>query len=329
MFLEAFHRVLKIVYLHHKQNRRVDSLLVALIKIARNTAFERMRKLEMGKNSHRICEIMKRHQSANKLSSTLITPINNKKWKVNSQNVQDIHYVVEKLEESCDCKVICHDCQICPHAYTCTCLDATLHATICKHVHLVHMNTSDHFFSNERTSSDTDYLYISNVLSSKRKKTDLETAKESLLLKVHSLEMAIRESNTVNALQAVNKHVQAAIAMLEALKEDSDKILPVKRKILPNANSERQTTFFSTKKQRQTPPTLSKPSRQDSNLCKSKIAEEEPLFCSACFKENDSNHTNVEVSWIQCDICSMWLHLSCTLPKLTHSPVNYTCHFCN
>ena len=126
--------------------------------------------------------------------STSITSINNKKWKVNSQNVQHTHYVVEKLEESCDCKVICHDCQICPHAYTCTCLDATLHATICKHVHLVHMNTSNHFFSNERTSSDRDYLYLSNVLSSKRKKTDLETAKESLLLKVHSLEMAIRET---------------------------------------------------------------------------------------------------------------------------------------
>ena len=60
------------------------------------------------------------------------------------------------------------------------------------------MNTSVHFFFNERTSSDMNYLYFSNVLSSKRKKTDLETAKESLLLKVHSLEMAIRECNTVN-----------------------------------------------------------------------------------------------------------------------------------
>ena len=58
MFLEAFHRVLKIVYLHHKQNRRVDSLLVALIKIGGNAAFERLRKLEMGKNSHRICKTL-------------------------------------------------------------------------------------------------------------------------------------------------------------------------------------------------------------------------------------------------------------------------------
>ena len=84
-----------------------------------------------------------------------------------------------------------------------------------------------------------------SLLKGKSKPGD---SKESLLLKVHSLEMAIRECNTVNAIQAVNKHVQAAITM-------------------PNANSERQTTFFSTKKRRQTPTTLSKPSRQDRNQC--------------------------------------------------------------
>ena len=81
-----------------------------------------------------------------------------------------------------------------------------------------------------------------SLLKGKSKPDD---SKESLLLKVHSLEMAIRECNTVNAIQAVNKHVQAAIVMFEVLK-DSDKILPIK--ISPNANSERQTTFFSTKK---------------------------------------------------------------------------------
>ena len=39
MFLEAFHSFKK-VYLHHKQNKHVHSLLVALIKIYRNTVFE-------------------------------------------------------------------------------------------------------------------------------------------------------------------------------------------------------------------------------------------------------------------------------------------------
>ena len=62
MFMEAFHRVVKIVYLHHKQNWRIDNLLTVLLKIARDKAFERFRKVETGKSTHRLCEIRKRHE---------------------------------------------------------------------------------------------------------------------------------------------------------------------------------------------------------------------------------------------------------------------------
>ena len=50
-FVEAFHSVLKTVYLQKKQNRRVDCLLLHLMKFARNILFERFRKLEMGKKN--------------------------------------------------------------------------------------------------------------------------------------------------------------------------------------------------------------------------------------------------------------------------------------
>jgi hypothetical protein len=58
MYLEAFHRVLKVIYLHQKQNRRIDSLLITLIKVARDKAFERLQKVEMGKSSHRTSAAM-------------------------------------------------------------------------------------------------------------------------------------------------------------------------------------------------------------------------------------------------------------------------------
>ena len=64
MFVEAFHSVLKIVYLHHKQNRRVDVLLVTLLRIPKNKAFEQFHKMETGKLTHRVCEINKRHKAA-------------------------------------------------------------------------------------------------------------------------------------------------------------------------------------------------------------------------------------------------------------------------
>ena len=62
MFMEAFHRVVKILYLHHKQNRIIDNLLTVLLKITRDKTFERFQKVEMGKSTHRICEIRKRHR---------------------------------------------------------------------------------------------------------------------------------------------------------------------------------------------------------------------------------------------------------------------------
>ena len=51
MHSEAFHRVLKIVYLEHRQNRRVDIIYI-LLKIARDNECQ---KHEKRKNTHRIC----------------------------------------------------------------------------------------------------------------------------------------------------------------------------------------------------------------------------------------------------------------------------------
>ena len=45
----------------------------------------------------------------------------------------------------------------------------------------------------------------------KVKKTYLKAAKEALLLKIHALEMANRKCSTLNAIQTVSKHVQAAV----------------------------------------------------------------------------------------------------------------------
>ena len=44
MHIESFHRVLKIVYLQHKHNRRVDYLIYVLLKIARDKAFDHIQK---------------------------------------------------------------------------------------------------------------------------------------------------------------------------------------------------------------------------------------------------------------------------------------------
>lgn len=49
MFIESFHRLLKVVYMEHKQNRRVDFLLHILLKISRDKLYDRLQKVGKGK----------------------------------------------------------------------------------------------------------------------------------------------------------------------------------------------------------------------------------------------------------------------------------------
>ena len=48
MHIEAFHRLLKVVYLENKQNRRLDHLLCVLLRLSRDKTFERIAKLHKG-----------------------------------------------------------------------------------------------------------------------------------------------------------------------------------------------------------------------------------------------------------------------------------------
>ena len=51
-------------YSQSKQNRRIDHLLYALLKLSRDKAFERLIKTEKGKPTHRLCDIYRSHTAA-------------------------------------------------------------------------------------------------------------------------------------------------------------------------------------------------------------------------------------------------------------------------
>ena len=104
MFVEAFHRILKMVYLHHKQNRRVDVLLVTLLRISRDKTFERLHKMETGKLTHRACEINKCHKAAELMQQNnqcqVTTVRTDKEWTVQSQSQQNIYYTIDPYRKS-------------------------------------------------------------------------------------------------------------------------------------------------------------------------------------------------------------------------------------
>ena len=101
MHIESFHRVLKIVYLQHKHNRRVDYLIYILLKIARDKAFDHIQKLEKGKVTHRICDINKRHKNAvSFISLAVIEKVDSNSYSISSQSRVGVTYSVEKKENN-------------------------------------------------------------------------------------------------------------------------------------------------------------------------------------------------------------------------------------
>ena len=140
MHLENFHRLLKTVYMEGKHNRRIDQLLSILLRVARDKAYERLIKVEKGKVTHRISEINRRHQRAQEmlLHGIEVRKVAECTWLVQSSQLDDMH-TVKKLTEDCDCKLTCGHCKACIHMYACTCMDSLIHATVCKHCHIAHM----------------------------------------------------------------------------------------------------------------------------------------------------------------------------------------------
>ena len=85
------------------------------MKVVHNKAFEQFRKLETGKVTLRICEIMKWHQTGLTVSLTSVTP---KAMMVISQTTENKQYTLQKHEEHCNCKIVCLCCQLCAHTIT-------------------------------------------------------------------------------------------------------------------------------------------------------------------------------------------------------------------
>ena len=144
MYVESFSPCIeKVVYLDSKQNRRVDQLLTVLLRLARDKAFEQIQKLKKGKSSHQIKEINKRHGSAEEMMSSGILPIqcSENSWKVASQKTKEKNYIVTKVKQECACLLHCSSCHVCVHMFNCSCVDAHLHNTVCKHSHVVQVTS--------------------------------------------------------------------------------------------------------------------------------------------------------------------------------------------
>ena len=143
MYVESFHRLVKYIYMRGRANKRIGKLLYILMKVSKDKAFERLCKLEKGKITGRVATIRRRHEESKNICSELLNQCSENQWTVASSHGSNV-YTVRKETNQCieNCQLQCKDCNICIHIFSCTCMDAILNYTICKHVHFVARKTN-------------------------------------------------------------------------------------------------------------------------------------------------------------------------------------------
>lgn len=326
MFVESFHRLLKTVYLHSKQNRRIDHLLHVLLRIARDMAFGQLIKIEKGKLTHRRCEINKRHQLAVNTKDTYnITDGEDNTWIVTLQVDEQRSYTVMKQNIQCSCQLVCSHCGACIHMYTCSCIDATIHATVCKHAHMVHMSSINavRVTEGEDNGVNGQDIEFATILTHQSTPQDIEKAKQALSHAIDELQVLITQSTSLDALRTAKGHLNTAVSVLKPGVCNSPHI-PSTSKSPPNANMEKQVRFYSTKKPREpSSKVIRKPTPTEVAGAKEELRKVEVSICGVCLKCDDED-SEALVNWVTCTKCNLWVHKECS-ELVNNSPLCNTC----
>lgn len=319
--LESFHRKLKVCYFNQKQNKRVDSLLNVLVRISRDIYFDYLLKIKKGKYTYRITEINKRHKVANELILSGLKAKYNEggKWIVQSQSQPEVSYSIQEQQLECTCRLMCTTCEACIHMYTCSCIDQALHATVCKHIHVVHTQK-------KRLTSET---LPTPVVSSHNTETVLQplqhymqsgiqtssNIKEKIMDNISSLRSLLTSCDDTSTLAAVSGHISSAVNVLTAHQAYSslgEKFDGETRKYSPNLKHTVQRRFFSTrKKEVKSGNSLSKPTTEQCSEVSKYLSSVEVKVCGHCFCEDDNTSAEGLVNWTHCEQCQVWYHTAC------------------
>ena len=274
MYVEAFHRLLKHIYMKGTCNKRVDKCVHVLIELERDKAFERLIKLEKGKVTGRLSVIHKRHLESQKLSSSLISTVNDNTWLVQSSTVKDKHYIVEKEQDECEanCGLKCQDCNVCVHmTYCCNYNDALIHHTICKHIHLI-ASTNCFPVSKDSTKASTDHddydpLFVA-LHTDVCDVSDVSHVKNDIIEKLSSLSTQVQQCDSLSTLSAVESLIKTANNAIKVNIGDSSQLHPLVNEPT-NKKVSLQRPFHSTRKRNKRPSLrLAKPSQiQKNDIC--------------------------------------------------------------
>ena len=266
MFVEAFHHTLRYKYLKRKHNRRVDVLLVNLIKFSRDQVFERLIRLTKGKETARQHLVHDRHMSSKRLSFSSVKQLGRSEdgedFEVESEKEQTV-YRVTKLADLCpinDCFLKCQECNVCIHIFQCMCPDYLIQGTSCKHIHLVKCfldsrGNSVATSSNEANSNmeleETFDLVRGEQQNAFMQFSSLTSKVTSQLDFLHA-EIGSCSSVDMDALAQLSKSLGAVTNTFISMKKNKNVLtLELKENFAPNKHIEIQQKFKSVMKRKQ------------------------------------------------------------------------------
>lgn len=138
--------------------------------------------------------------------------------------------------------------------------------------------------TDETPVKDTSSLdYLSSQVHTKTT-SELNTLKEKTITICKKIEVALSGATNLDIVRATQKHLSAALMIINAKHITSDTLLARKRSA-PNSNSEQQIRFHSTKKKREQKATVSKPSEEKLVSCQDDLEKVEIKVCGlVCLK---------------------------------------------
>ena len=161
---------------------------------------------------------------------------------------------------------------------------------------------------NQENVNTTEYL--SNLL---RQDTvgNLATLKSDTEDLTHRLLSLIHTSSDADAMVTVKHHLKSSISIMESKKHYSaignkENFDPTTR-IPANANHKNRPGFSLPKKRKPSCKTVSKPTASEQKKMKLFMGTTSIKVCGICCDTS----TEMEVNWIACDNCGLWIHVAC------------------
>ena len=179
-----------------------------------------------------------------------VQDVNDKIWSITSARHKSIHYTVKKVMDTCSCRLRCSTCGTCVHMYTCSCIDASLHATVCKHVHAISMLSMKSVPHSPEVTGTDEIEYFTTILNDTQQSNQLECMRKQVVGKINELTVLVNTCPSVDALKASSTHLTSAIVAVKAIQRTAalqPNTLNRKRTIAPNKKWKNNAVSFQPK----------------------------------------------------------------------------------